>query len=386
MQVAFVTSEYPPDSPGGAGISSQLIVEGLRSHGVEVDVFALVGEVRKRIKTSPGVWELPDGMEYPVPKAIGENLSSFFHLPDLSSYDIIHVYNVRHLPACVIRSSSPVIATMNNHLWICIDPAQHLCDGLPECDIRHTHRYAKSEGYSGLQAVARTAIEYFGKSLARLADGFTVQTNGMKTVMHRCGYSSSEISVVGNILDPEFETSDKEKKKIIFVGRFRENKAPDMVIRAYANLSSQLRREWDLELYGDGPMEQRLKELIRDKGMTDTTLKYCPYEKLPEVYAEAGLLVHPSRYTEPFSRTWLEAMASETPIVCSENPSSRDILDHVAQFYDPFDVASLTDTLRTVLSDPYMRNEMRRAGREEIGRYRADVIIPEYIRVYQRLS
>jgi len=382
MRVAFVTSEYPPDNPGGAGLSSQLIVQGLRDHGVEVDVFALVGEKKKRVQSSSGVWHLPRGGEYSVPKAIGENVSSYSYLPDLASYDIIHVYNVRHLPACVLRSSSPVVATMNNHLWICIDPVQHLRDGLPECTLRRTFRHTKSEGYSGVKAIARTLIEYVGKSLARFADRFTVQTNGMREVMSKCGYSSNNISVVGNVLDPDFETKNKNEKKIIFVGRLRKSKAPDMVIKAYADLPHQLKQEWDLEVYGDGPMKEQLKTMIREKDLENVTFEYTPYHDLPKVYSKAGLLVHPSRYTEPFSRTWLEAMASGTPIVCSDNPSSRDILSDVARFYDTFDSASLTETLMTVLDDPSLRDEMRRAGREELDQYRSDVIIPKYIGVY----
>jgi glycosyltransferase involved in cell wall biosynthesis len=386
MRVAFVTSGYPPISPGGAGISSQLIVEGLRDNGIDVDVFALVGKNRTRIKAAPGVWHLPRGEEYPVPKAIGENLSSYLHLPDLKQYDIIHVYNVRHLPACVVRSSAPIIATMNNHLWICIDPTQHLHDGLPECTVRRTLRYADSAGYSGLKRFPRTAIEYLGKSLARSADAFTVQTNGMKDVMNKCGYGSSDISVVGNILDSDFETEIRKKNKIVFVGRLIESKAPDMVIEAYAGLSSELKQEWDLELYGEGPMKQQLKTMIRERNLDTVTLGRIRYQNLPDVYAEAELLVHPSRYTEPFSRTWLEAMASGTPIVCSDNPSSRDILDGVAQFHDPFDSGSVTDTLTTVLTDSSLRDEMRRVGRKQVEHYRPDIIIQKYFKLYEKLQ
>jgi len=385
MRVAFITSEYPPDNPGGAGISSKLIVEGLRDRGVDVEVFALVGERRERFRSNSGLWHLPDGEEYPFPKAIGENVSSYLHLPKLNSYDIIHVYNVRHLPACVLRSSAPVVATMNNHLWICIDPAQHLHDGLPECTIRHNLKYARSEGYSRLQAPGRVGIEYLGKFLSQTANAFTVQTTGMREVMTKCGYNSSTISVVGNILDSRFEIESDNQKKIIFVGRLRENKAPDMVIRSYAELSPRLKEEWDLEIYGNGPMKEQLKDLIDQKGLESVTLGYSPYRELPEVYRDAGVLVHSSQYTEPFSRTWLEAMASGTPIVCSENPSSRDILDDVAQFYEPFDRTSLTEILSAVLSDLSLRDEMQSAGQNLVNEYRPGVITSQYTEIYDML-
>jgi len=274
---------------------------------------------------------------------------------------------------------------MNNHLWLCIDPVQHLRDGLPEYTVRHNLKCARLDGYTGLQAAGRVGVEYLGKFLSQTADVFTVQTTGMREVMTKCGYNSSNISVIGNILDPRFEIEGNSQKKIMFVGQLRENKAPDMVIRAYAELSPQLKEEWNLEIYGSGPMKGRLKELIDQKGLESVTLGYSPYRELPEVYRDAGVLVHPSQYTEPFSRTWLEAMASGTPIVCSENPSSRDILDDVAQFYEPFDRISLTETLSAVLSDSSLRDEMQRAGQNLIDDYRTDVIIPKYIDIFNRL-
>jgi len=246
-------------------------------------------------------------------------------------------------------------------------------------------RYAESAGYSGLKRFPRAAIEYVGKSLTQYADAFTVQTNGMKEIMTRCGYNNKNISVVGNILDPNFETEARKQRKIIFVGRLRESKAPDMVIDAYARMPSDLKQDWDLELYGDGPMKNQLKCMIRKRDLDTVKITREPYNALPEVYDNAELLVHPSRYTEPFSRTWLEAMASKTAIVCSDHPSSRDVLGNIARFYDPFDAESLTQTLATVLTNASLRDDLVSKGRKKVDQYRAGVIIPKYIDVYDNI-
>ncbi|MFC7019225.1 MULTISPECIES: glycosyltransferase family 4 protein [Haloarcula] len=379
MDVAFVTSAYPPRSPGGAGTSSKLIVEGLRDAGVHVDIFALTEDGADPVRMQDNRYHLPDGTHYGVPIAIGENLSAYFHLPDLHEYDVIHVYNVRHLPACVLRADPPVVATYNNHMWTCIDPVAHLSDGVPECSLRHRIRYAKTKGYTGVTCLPRVAFNMLGKSIAQQADLLTVQTEGMKSVLSKSGYESDNIRKVPNILDDRFIVEPENEKEILFVGRLKPSKGPKTVLEAFQSLSQQY-EDWSLRLYGKGELEGEIRDLI--EGDSQVSLEYCPYDSLPSVYKNASVLVHASRYTEPFSRSWLEAMGSKTSIVCSENPSSVDILGDIAVLYDPFSSSDLARTLERVLSRPALRTEMAHAGYDAVTKYRPEKIVDGYISAY----
>ncbi|WP_336343302.1 glycosyltransferase family 4 protein [Halalkalicoccus ordinarius] len=382
MRVAFITSGYPPVSPGGAGRSSKLIVNSIRKQGIETDVFAVTGNKRSITNQDNQVYQLPGGDAYPIPKALAENVGTHTHLPNMSKYDIVHVYNVRHLPACVLRAESPVLATFNNYMWVNINPEQHLREGLPEYNLYTALRYARLRGWKGL---TRLGVEIVGKPLAKQADHYTVQTEGMKKVVERSGYDARKMSVVGNILDNKFDVEPKNEKKIVFIGRFRDTKSPDRVIRAYSHLPPELKNEWSLEMYGDGPMKKDLKKLIKEVGLEGVSLEYCPYDALPEVYKSAGLLIHTSTYTEPFSRTWLEAMASGTPIICSRNPSSRSVLDGIAKFYDPFSDAALAQTIESTISNPQTLHTMSEAGQEKVKEYTTDRISKQYISIYESL-
>jgi glycosyltransferase involved in cell wall biosynthesis len=383
MKVAFVTSGYPPVSPGGAGVSSQLIVRQLRARGVTVHVYGIIGENRELCRAGSGTWHLPKGELYPGPKTIGENLSAYRHLPRLDTYDLVHVYNVRHIPACVLRSDSPVVATFNNHMWVCIDAVQHLREGTPECGLRRDLRYAGTEGYTGLARIGRVAVHYVGRHFARQVDAATVQTGGMKRVMETCGYDVDDITVVPNLVDPAFEGEPKNGNTVLFVGRLREEKGPQMVVRAFASLPEEIKREWKLELVGDGPLREEVERAVRTLEIPEATVGYRPYSELPDVYRSAGLLVHASRFTEPFSRCWLEAMASGTPILCSRNPGSSSVLSGVAEFYDPFDVEDLTAGLERCLRSPSRREAMATRGSERVGRYDAETVVGGYVDVYR---
>lgn len=382
MKIAFVTSGYPPVSPGGAGISSKLIVEGLRSLGVDVDVFAIVGSKNNIKKVESNLWHLPSGDQYSIPKAIGENISSYIHLPDLNSYDLIHVYNVRHLPACILRSSPPILATFNNHMWLCIDPVEHLRDGTPPLGINKNIHYAKSKGYTGIKAVPRVLFEFVGKGLSKKADRYTVQTPGMKEIMEICGYTGDNISIVPNLLDPIFDIEPKNDKTILFVGRLEKSKGPDMVLDAYESLPKQIRQEWNLRILGDGPLKSSIKSRISKSSLENVEVEYKEYTNLPSVYKSAGLLIHASKRTEPFSRCWLEAMASGTPILCSRHLSSTSILSDVAELYDPFSTNDLEEKLERLLDNPRKRESMAISGKRKVNSFQQGEVAQKYKDTY----
>ncbi|MFB9812134.1 glycosyltransferase family 4 protein [Haloarcula sebkhae] len=385
MRVGFITSEYPPNNPGGAGISSKLIVDSLRNEGIDVDVYATVGQ-ETSATLQDGVYKLPDQSRYPGPKTIGENISVFRHLPSLDQYDLLHVYNVRHLPGVVLRSSVPVVSTMNNHTWISPDAEQHLREGLPRYDLPTIFRHSQTNGYTGIQAPIRSAIECIGKSIASRVDHYTVQTEGMKKVMTRSGYDPKKIEVIPNILDERFRPAEMNSESyILFVGQLYDHKGPVEVIRAFDSLPRKIKNNWELRIYGKGELKPKIEKILSDRSLTQVSINYSSYTELPEVYANAGLLIHASKYTEPFSRTWLEAMASGTPIVASENPSSSHILKDVAEFYDPFDTQALAETLQEVLSDEKMRESMAKSGKREVEKYTPERVGKEYADLYNRI-
>ncbi|WEL20596.1 glycosyltransferase family 4 protein [Halorhabdus sp. BNX81] len=388
MNVAFVTAEYPPKNIGGAGISSKLIVDELRRQDVSTDVFVLNGDDRQVNRISSNRYEHPSGGAYPVPEEIGENLSVLHTLSDLAEYDVVHSYNTGHLPAVVARASPPVVATINNHMWVCVDPTQFLKDGCPPSNPRQVYRYAGTAGYSGIRRIGRVGLEYLGRSMAKRADAITVQNEGMKHVLSRCGYAVDTISVIPNLVDPQFfvendGTEADEKRTLVFLGRLVENKGPVHAANAFVDLPRDIHRNWEFHIYGQGPQASTIERLIdTSPAEVDIELKYSPYPELPAVYRSADALFHASRYTEPFSRTWLEAMASNTPIICSRNPSSEAVLSDVAVLYDLFDEGEPQATLADVLRRDDLQR-LARKGRELIERYRPAVVCTEYIDLYE---
>ena len=78
---------------------------------------------------------------------------------------------------------------------------------------------------------------------------------------------------------------------------------------------------------------------------------YLPEDDLARVVAGAAALVFPSWY-EGFGLPALEALACGTPVVASDLPALREVLDDQAELVPPGDAAALADALARVLEDP----------------------------------
>lgn len=390
MKVAFVTAEYPPNNIGGAGISSKLIVEGLRSRDLSIDVYSLTSNSPGLTVHSSTHHTLPANSYSFLPTELGENVSVLRNLPTLSNYDIVHCYNTGHLPATTLKVDPPVVGTINNHMWVCIDPVQYLKEDGPELSLRRMVRYARSSGYQGFSTVGRVGIEFIGRDLVKRADHLTVQTKGMRQVLERSGYVDKPISVVPNLVDPALivdlqDSRDSAKKTLVFLGRLVEQKGVIDVLNAFTSLPLSVANDWRLRIYGNGPLESMVEELIEQQDDYDVSLEFTPYDQLVTVYEEADAMIHSSKYIEPFSRTWLEAMGTRTPIICSDNPSARCVLDGVAAMYDPFDEDDLYKTLLDVLTNQPKRNSMAAQGLERIENYNQDKILEQYLNIYNNI-
>ncbi|MQA32718.1 glycosyltransferase family 4 protein [Modestobacter roseus] len=121
-----------------------------------------------------------------------------------------------------------------------------------------------------------------------------------------------------------------------------------------------------LVVSGIGPDLDEAK--ARADGRT-TFLGYVPPDEAPAVYRTADVFVSPT-YSEGFSNTLLEAMASGLPTVSTDSVGVVDCLRHEENglLHEPGDVAGLRKELDRLLGDAALRTRLATTALEEVRR------------------
>lgn len=153
---------------------------------------------------------------------------------------------------------------------------------------------------------------------------------------------------------------DQRRKRILFVGRMVEKKAPLLLIRGYAEVRKQV-PEAQLVMIGDGPLLKDAKRLARtldvpvefhgaqDSYAVQAQLHLARVLCLPSVTAENG-------DAEGFGLVILEAQASGVPVVTSaQGGAFEGVLDgHTGHAFNEYDMDAMVQGLLV-----YMRTDDR---------------------------
>ena len=103
--------------------------------------------------------------------------------------------------------------------------------------------------------------------------------------------------------------------------------------------------------------------------------------------AVADIYVLPS-YREGLPRTVLEAMAMALPVISTNVPGCREVVEHgkTGFLIPPRDVNALVKAIQQLIENPSLRKEMGQQGRKVVcKRFSTDRIIKEYFLIYNKL-
>lgn len=130
--------------------------------------------------------------------------------------------------------------------------------------------------------------------------------------------------------------------------------------------------DFDCTIAGDGPERRKLEELIQSNGLTDRVkiLGYVSQEALIPLYQQADVVALPALSESHFGipNVLLEAMAVQTPVVCTPLPSMAEVLeDGKNGIYVPEQSPeALASALVALAQDPARRRTMGELGRRKI--------------------
>jgi phosphatidylinositol alpha-mannosyltransferase len=272
-------------------------------------------------------------------------------------YDIVHVHSplTPVLPLLAIEEAdAPVVGSF------------------------HTY-FDRSVGYFLLN-------EFFQQRLDRLAAAICVSRS---TTVALERYFSAPWQIIPNGIDTDvFHPSvaappaiRKDVPSILFLGRFDPRNGLTTLIDSFRRVKGRKRRA-QLVVVGDGPLREHYYTQAR--GDADITFVGAILEGRPSYYAHSSIYACPTTKAS-FGITLLEAMACETPIVCSDILGFRDVVadGREALMVPCGDRDAIADALVQVLDDPSLARRLGETGRANALDYSWSSVTSQVLEVYQ---
>lgn len=226
----------------------------------------------------------------------------------------------------------------------------------------------------------------------RLMTGFSVKYVAISKMVSvylqdRVGVPKDKIRLIYNGLD--FSKLKKRSgtllhdiPRIIYVGRLEEQKNPELLLRAL----SYIKRPWQLTVVGDGSLRQKLCNLAYELRIAPRVNFLGVREDVPDLLADHDLFCFPSKW-EGFGLAVVEGAATGIPVLCSDLPVLRELLDDSqVTFVSSDDIQAWSQAIREVLSNPgpYME-KARRAMEADWQKFEQQNMMNEYADLYQEV-
>ncbi len=408
LAVAMVTRRvHPAHGPGGLERHVYELVVHLARQGVEVDLFAAAPLTRSRRTAAergfpPGVrshWVADRWL--PLGDRRGTVVVDRITNYPLWSYRVARQIMAHHEPSGRFRW--PVVHAHGLAGWGLARSAARRAAGATLVLTTHgmeefrAHQRMKRWAYAPFRACMRTT--------AAESDAVVATDAALVPLVERyLGIESGEQVVIPNAVDPEqcraLGSRSRGRERLaslglvdaapvfLSVGRLEANKGFDVLVAALARAASALPDSWAWVLAGDGPARDTVLRALAEAGLGRHAVLAGRLgdADLHSLYAVADWFVHPTRY-EGSSIVTLEAMAHGLPVLASRAGGLPDKVDDgVTGFLvPPGDAEALGERLReTSALDGRVLGAAGRALCES--RFSWDVVAPQYVALYERLS
>ncbi|MHA1311701.1 MAG: glycosyltransferase family 4 protein [Candidatus Helarchaeota archaeon] len=363
MKICLIATKFYPDHVGGKAVYTFNYYNELRKNGH--DVYVLTGLWNKKINDSHII-------QFPIIRRRYLWLISFFFLCLkyllFNSYDIIHAVGVRE-GIITYFLFKKFIATVHD---------------------------------AGSFQVNKNIVQKFYPRIISRAQVIIVPSNSTKIVLKKYMPFINEkkiISVLNGVDLVKFNPSNRKKaiqlknkldikgRVILYMGIIKTYKGVEDIIAAYYIIKKKFQ---DVKLIVAGGPSERMTikyNMWKNKFPDVIFTGRVPDKLVPMFYAMADIFVTYSWTGEGFGLTSVEAMASGTPVICSDLEVYREVLKDKAILVPPKNPQLLARVFEDLLSNEYKLESLATNGRKFVeNNYSWKKTIEKLVRVYYLLK
>jgi glycosyltransferase involved in cell wall biosynthesis len=176
-------------------------------------------------------------------------------------------------------------------------------------------------------------------------------------------------------------------KKAISIGRLEIEKGHDRLIKVWEYVVKK-HPDWSLDIYGEGTLKETLLNEIKYRNLENNIKIKTPVSNIFEKYNESSFYIMTSRY-EGFGMVLAEAMIHGLPCIsynCPDGP--RYIInDGVDGFLiEDGNNQLMAEKICYLIEHEDKRIEMGKKAKINIQRYKSEVIMPQWIDLFNKIK
>jgi glycosyltransferase involved in cell wall biosynthesis len=396
MRILNVTETYAPFLEfGGPPVKVRALSEGLARRGHQVSVLTADWGLEKRLQSqeekitterSPFGWRrnengvqsiyLPTWMRY---RTVSWNPAvKRYCRARLQNFDVVHIFGLYDLLGPAVAAAS-----RKRGLPYVLEPIGMFLPIVRNLWLKQMyHAIWGKELLEGASAVIATSEQ----ETDELAAGGLARA---RVALRRNGVETPSSWPERGTFRRAHDISD-DTKLVLFLGRLSGKKSPDLLLRAFAELS-QRSAGIPMMLVFAGPDESgtkgKLAEEAAELGVRTKVQFAGPVfgEAKWAAYRDANVFVLPSQ-NENLGNTAAEAVAAGTPVIVTEQCGIAPLIAEKAGLVVRHDAAALLEALERILSDSELRGRLAAGCAEVASRMGWEEPVREMEAIYATLA
>ena len=344
MNIGVVTNSLPEDGhkTGGVPVVAHRLAEEYVKLGHEVEVFSFNkppegAQYSWRCIPSKGIFVL---LKLPIFELM--LVSIWLSFQNMKKYDVVHFHGLDTF----FISNVPWMRTLHGS---CLREKEHTANKLRKIVLMISYWTEK------ISALRANRVLCIGSDTKEI-------------------YGLEDTDLIGNPVNlADFRPGNKtEKPQIFYNGYWNGRKRGKFIYRVFVDEILPKFPDANLVMLANECPPHPRVTLVN--GVTDSELQ--------RFYRESWVFAYPSTY-EGFGLAYVEAMASGTAVVATDNPGVRDVADGCAVIAND---SEFGESIINILSDENIRKNLEKLGLNRAKLYESEDIAKEYLSKLKLIS
>jgi glycosyltransferase involved in cell wall biosynthesis len=218
-----------------------------------------------------------------------------------------------------------------------------------------------------------------------------ISENTRKDLIEILGVDEAKVSTIYQAYTPNLNIDREieqiltiEKPYLLYVGERSDYKNFSALLKVYNN-SEKLKQDFQLVCFGGERFSSTEIQQIQEFQLAGKVVQRSGSDDmLAQLYRQAAAFIYPSLY-EGFGIPPLEAMSCGCPVVCSNVSSIPEIVGDAGEYFDPYDLDSMSYSIEKVVYSEIKTSNLKRLGYERVKLFSWDLCAEQTNKIYQSL-